>query len=444
MQCEKVRKKLEEFLDNELVADEKAEIERHLSFCRDCSAEYQAIASVNATAKETMSARPSPEYWESLPQRIAASIPRNTVKRPGWKARPVLAKYRFAYGIVGVATVSVLLFFVGRSMLYDGHTLGPRSLYWQRIPEKQRLDSVSQAPIEKKKPGEGNEEPVSAPANVESKAAGRQPVSPVKSPKHGTFSEQPKVSGSASKQPDAIRNDEASQAGSPEVTAARVVLDSGSMQPRQRRDFNTHVAEVESLPPAQVAEQQESKSLLKNRGIGEGATATYQTLAKSTKTRFLETRGQPRAGRPALPFQQNFSAMKPTDVSELSAVRPQVDRRHFLVLADTLAALRELVDMSKSKGFVKESSARVFSDLLQSRANEYARHGDKLTQPTLSDSDARKSLLPEVARLFHQAALADSLSVIKPLALRFLQSEQDGLVAAFGKEDYQRLLKELE
>ena len=445
MQCQEVQKKLGEFLDDELPVEDKNGIERHLAFCKDCLADYQAIANLTAAAREAMTASPSAKYWESLPQRIAARISANTAKRPGWKTRLGLAKYRFAYGFVGVATVLVLLFFVGKDHLQLVRIVGTTYVPSPESPEKQTDDSADQRIVQKKELEKGHEELGSVVAKVESKdTVDQHELLAVRSLQVKRGEGHSNVGIPASKPMGAIKKGKDLQSVPPEMIAALMSVDSGSMQPRRRNDLSTNIAEVESLPlAAKVAEQQESKNLVQDREIGKGSATALTAFAKSDKAPLLETRSQLRVGQSTF-SQQNRTAMSATEALELSSSRPKANGRSSLALTDTLAALQNLVEMSTKEKFAKESSENAFSQFLQNRANENIRNDNRQRAQTPSEREARNKLVSEAAELFYQVVVSESLSVMKPIALEFFQIEKDVLTAAFGKENYQQRIRQLE
>lgn len=142
--------RLSEYLDGELPAFARSEVESHLRGCAACARHLEELAAVDAAARELPVPAP-PGYFDSLPARVRVRLPARRRKSP-----PVWV-WAAAAGIA-VAAVVPLLFEQTRSPLPEP------ALVREQAPPSPAIASTPAAP-----PRE--EAPAAAPADVP--AAGR-------------------------------------------------------------------------------------------------------------------------------------------------------------------------------------------------------------------------------------------------------------------------------
>jgi|GEM_PF-2221256 len=448
MQCQEVQKRLGEFYDDELSVQEKKAVEKHLSICRPCMEEYQALAGIMLAAKEAMTARPAAKYWESLPHRIAARIPANAEMRPGWRIRLSLAKYRFVYGIVGAAFVLVLLFFAGKDNFLV-RNLGTKTEY---VPSYESLGKETlelgkqQRIVQKKKLAEKRSEGL-RPARTDTgsqNTAGQHESWGVNAPQDKRSEELSYIALSTSKPMNEITKENVQQNLPPETTAALVGVDSGSLQPHMRGDLNAAtVGEAYTANEALSEDKLALQHIAQDREKPASSSASSSALAKGTKSLLTEPRSSLRTELRVL-FRHDRALDGGRAPMQFSNSLSQTNEQPSLVLADTLAALRCLSNKISDKNFAKESAESVFSDFLQLRLSQNLRNTDQNQVRLATEGQERSQQLSEAAELFYRLAVSDSLTVMKPVARQFFQSERDALTAIWGNESYQLRLRQLE
>ncbi len=95
MNCKAIKKLLVAYLDGELTPAKRSLIERHISGCKQCREELEALKSVQTELRQALSMEadevsPPPELWEKLQRRLEDS-PRTSFwqKYSGWLNRPL-------------------------------------------------------------------------------------------------------------------------------------------------------------------------------------------------------------------------------------------------------------------------------------------------------------------------------------------------------------------
>jgi predicted anti-sigma-YlaC factor YlaD len=91
--------RLSEYLDDELPADERAALERHLETCASCAATLDELRRVVDTARSLQQAEPDEQVWQGINAQIRAAGTAGQV-------RPMR---RFAFTLPQLAAASVLL-----------------------------------------------------------------------------------------------------------------------------------------------------------------------------------------------------------------------------------------------------------------------------------------------------------------------------------------------
>jgi len=67
--------RLSEYVDGDLAADERAELDRHLADCPSCAELVERLRDVVAAARELPDRAPSTDLWGGVAARIGASVP---------------------------------------------------------------------------------------------------------------------------------------------------------------------------------------------------------------------------------------------------------------------------------------------------------------------------------------------------------------------------------
>jgi len=98
MKCGTVKRKLAEYLDAEVTADERAAIAAHLETCAGCRAEAAALEQAEGLLRTLAAVETAPDLTADLRHRLTAHSPR----RLGW---------RWAVAGLGAAAVAAVLLF---------------------------------------------------------------------------------------------------------------------------------------------------------------------------------------------------------------------------------------------------------------------------------------------------------------------------------------------
>ena len=155
--------RLSAFLDGELSATDRAQVESHLRECPACAQELEELAAVDAFAREVPVQAPD-GYFEALPARVRARV-----RRPARIPRPALWAVAAAAAVMAVVVTPVVL-------QHERSVMAPAA---QAVPEGPApatlAASIAPAP----------------PAFAQSGDAGRsaQPLRPAKSEVHGRLQE---------------------------------------------------------------------------------------------------------------------------------------------------------------------------------------------------------------------------------------------------------------
>jgi hypothetical protein len=103
-----LNERLSEYLDNELDAARRAEVESHLAECGECRADLEALAAVVTRAESLVDAPPAADLWPGIESRIAPS----QVLRPGFSRR------RFAFTMPQLIAASLALMIASGGMVW--------------------------------------------------------------------------------------------------------------------------------------------------------------------------------------------------------------------------------------------------------------------------------------------------------------------------------------
>jgi hypothetical protein len=103
-----LKERLSEYLDNELDAAGRAEVESHLAECGDCRADLEALGAVVTRAGSLMDAPPSADLWPGIESRIA----------PPQVLRPAFTRRRFAFTLPQLIAASLALTIASGGMVW--------------------------------------------------------------------------------------------------------------------------------------------------------------------------------------------------------------------------------------------------------------------------------------------------------------------------------------
>jgi Putative zinc-finger len=114
--------RLSAFLDGELSAADRAQVESHLRECPACAHELEELAAVDAFAREVPVQAPD-GYFEALPARVRARV-----RRPSRIPRPALWAVAAAAAVMAVVVTPVVL-------QREGSVMAPTAPVAQAVPQ---------------------------------------------------------------------------------------------------------------------------------------------------------------------------------------------------------------------------------------------------------------------------------------------------------------------
>ena len=112
-----LNERLSEYLDNELDAAARAEIDGHLGECAECRADLEALAAVVAHAATLTDAAPAGDLWPGIEARIAAPQVH----------RPTFGRRRFAFTMPQLVAASLALMIASGGMVWLARLGGERT-----------------------------------------------------------------------------------------------------------------------------------------------------------------------------------------------------------------------------------------------------------------------------------------------------------------------------
>ncbi len=104
MGCEKVKRKLSAFLDNELREEETTETEKPLSLCSLCAKEAEILSETWKFIGELEPISPSPDFWDNLSQKI---LPQEDLSSYGFFSRLVQVPLSAAISFILIIGLSM-------------------------------------------------------------------------------------------------------------------------------------------------------------------------------------------------------------------------------------------------------------------------------------------------------------------------------------------------
>ena len=114
MNCKKIKKLLQLYIDNALTFGEKQLVEQHLKICFTCRAELKSLSTMVRLIKSLPEVSTPPDFTDKLMSKIS-QIKEEERERviPAWKIslKNLWSTPRYRYSLVGILTVAVFCFF---------------------------------------------------------------------------------------------------------------------------------------------------------------------------------------------------------------------------------------------------------------------------------------------------------------------------------------------
>jgi len=101
MDCEKVRKELSSYLDNEINLDQKSKIKEHLKKCKTCSYQLKQLRQIQSLVQKIPSQKLEPGFYERLSSRLSEKKVTLKERLLGWGY-----SWRLSPSLVGRVTVA--------------------------------------------------------------------------------------------------------------------------------------------------------------------------------------------------------------------------------------------------------------------------------------------------------------------------------------------------
>ena len=112
-----VNNRLSEYLDDELSAVERRDVETHLATCAECRTDLEALRGVVARASALHDTPPGRDLWTGVAERIGA----------GASAAPARASRRFSFTLPQLVAASLALMVLSGSMVWLARLGGERT-----------------------------------------------------------------------------------------------------------------------------------------------------------------------------------------------------------------------------------------------------------------------------------------------------------------------------
>jgi len=133
MNCKKIKKLLQLYIDNTLTFGERQIVEKHLEKCSECQAELKSLSVTIRLIKSLPEVSTSPDFTENLMSKIS-QIEEKERERviPAWQMslKNLWGTPRYRYSLVSILTVAVFCFFAFTFLfhpsLLPGHLPGQR------------------------------------------------------------------------------------------------------------------------------------------------------------------------------------------------------------------------------------------------------------------------------------------------------------------------------
>lgn len=107
MRCAKVKRRISDYVDNELDSRRISSLEQHLSLCPDCHKLFEDLQEISSGAKELDEMSPGEHVWQRIRSRIGEDQKEQMVSIP--KKPPWFAVQDFRYAVGAVALLAVII-----------------------------------------------------------------------------------------------------------------------------------------------------------------------------------------------------------------------------------------------------------------------------------------------------------------------------------------------
>lgn len=121
MDCEKVRKKLSSYLDDEVNLAQKSKIKEHLKECKVCSSRLQQLRQIHSLVQKIPSQEPEPGFYDRLSSRLSEKKISLKERLFGWGynwplSPSLVGRVAIAASIVLILSISLLYFWRSSSI----------------------------------------------------------------------------------------------------------------------------------------------------------------------------------------------------------------------------------------------------------------------------------------------------------------------------------------
>jgi hypothetical protein len=124
MNCQKIKKLLNPYIDKALDADMARQVDEHLKSCPVCNKEYQRLNKI-ITSLNSLSYQPAPDNFT---QNLMAKISREEVQiQSSWtdQLKKRISIPRFSFPLVGAAAVTALFLFFAFTFIFNTPDTSP-------------------------------------------------------------------------------------------------------------------------------------------------------------------------------------------------------------------------------------------------------------------------------------------------------------------------------
>lgn len=129
MNCKKIKKLLQLYIDNTLTFGEKQLVEKHLEKCSECQAELKSLSVAIRLIKSLPEVSTSPDFTDNLMSKIS-QIEEKERERiiPAWQMslKNLWSTPRYRYSLVSILTAAVFCFFAFTFLFHPSLLPGQR------------------------------------------------------------------------------------------------------------------------------------------------------------------------------------------------------------------------------------------------------------------------------------------------------------------------------
>jgi len=131
MNCKKIKKLLQLYIDNALTFGEKQLVEKHLEICSTCRAELKSLSAMVRLIKSLPEVSAPPDFTDKLMSKISQIKEEERERKrviPAWQIflKNLWGTPRYRYSLVGILTVAVFCVFAFTFLFNPLPLPGPR------------------------------------------------------------------------------------------------------------------------------------------------------------------------------------------------------------------------------------------------------------------------------------------------------------------------------